>query len=364
MKVALCPKTNLHTLATGIVAKLLQVLDVAVQGTCLAITGTITVIGKEPAQGEVVVQITVDSCTGRELIVVLLAVQSLLHATVVLLALLVELAVLVGHLDTLFVLSLFFPEVTVICIQMSLIETELGQEYGITGQLVEVVQQGHSTLVDHHKDIQIICLVIKHGVVCLGSTEVIATGLEGVPHHAIAGSAPIVGSGTADATIHPVVGVHDGNELVLVRETAVLHATAEEIIILVLSELHDGALLGKLSGNHLVYYDLAALQGLNLTSLCVHLHNNFLCGKCTCRGIKHYLTGIATRIVHQNLCLGTCLGVTDDTSVGVLEHTEGMGTIEVHIHTMTSIKGNLGGGLVEHTDTVCTQISSSTEKYC
>ena len=204
--------------------------------------------------------------------------------------------------------------------------------------------------------------MIKHSVVCLGSTEVIATGLEGVPHHAIAGSAPIVGSGTADTTIHPVVGVHDGNELVLVRETAVLHATAEEVIVLVLGELHGCALLAKLCGHNLIYDDLATLQGLNLTGLGVHLHNNFLCGKCTCRGIKHYLTGIATRIVYQNLCLGTCLGVTDDTSVGVLEHTEGMGTIEVHIHTMTSIKGNLGGGLVEHTDTVCPNTGSTCQQ--
>ena len=276
MKVALCPKAYLHTLATGIVAKLLQVLDVAVQSTSLAITGTITVIGKEPAQGEVVVEITVDSSTGRELIVVLLAVQGFLHATVVLLALIVELAVLVGHLDSLVILFLLCPEVTVVGIQVSLIETELRQQNRITCQLIEVVQQGHGTLVDHHEDIQIICLVIKHGVVCLGSTEVIATGLEGVPHHAIASSAPIVRSGTADATIHPVVGVLDGNELVLVRETAVLHATAIEVIILILSKLHGCALLTKLCGNHLINNKFTTLDGLNLTSLCVHLNHNLL----------------------------------------------------------------------------------------
>ena len=362
MKVALCPKTDLNTLATGIVAKLLQVLYVTVQGTCLTITCTITIVGKEPAQGEVVVKITVDSSTGRELIVVLLTVQSLLHTTVVLLALLVELAVLIRHLDVVITLCLLCPEVAVVSIQVTLIETELGQQDWITCQLIEVVQQGYGTFVHHHEDIQIVGIVIKHGILCLGITEIITAGLESVPHHTITACAPIVWSRATNTTIHPVVGVHDGNELALVRETAVLHTTTEEVIVLVLGELHGCAFLAKLCGHNLIYDDLATLQSLNLTSLGVHLYNNLLCSKGCSLSIKHHLTGIATRVVHQDLCLGTCLRVTDDTTVGILENTEGVRTIEVHIHTLSAIQGHLCGSLVEHTDAVCPNTGSTCQQ--
>ncbi len=97
VQVTLGPKTYLYALLTGIFAKLLKILHVALQGLCLTITSTITIIGKEPAQRHVIVQITVYCGTGRELIVLLLSIQTFLYTSVVLLTLVVGLAILVCH---------------------------------------------------------------------------------------------------------------------------------------------------------------------------------------------------------------------------------------------------------------------------
>lgn len=138
MQVRLRPETDLDTLPAGIVAQRLQVADIAVEGLLLSVSRTVTVVGKQPSERHVVSRITVDHRTRRELIVVLLAVERLLHTAVVALALLVTLAVLEEY--TLLILC---PIVPVIRIQMSLIETELGQQHGIARKLVIVVQKRH-----------------------------------------------------------------------------------------------------------------------------------------------------------------------------------------------------------------------------
>ena len=138
MQVRLRPETDLDTLPAGIVAQRLQVADIAVEGLLLSVPGTVTVVGKQPSERHVVSRITVDHRTRRELIVVLLAVERLLHTAVVALALLVTLAVLEEY--TLLILG---PIVPVIRVQMSLIETELGQQHGIARKLVIVVQKRH-----------------------------------------------------------------------------------------------------------------------------------------------------------------------------------------------------------------------------
>ena len=75
VQVRLCPESDFHTVLAGVISKLLQVLDVSVQGAVLAISGSISVVRQEPAQWHVVLDVSVDGRTSRELVVVLLAVQ-------------------------------------------------------------------------------------------------------------------------------------------------------------------------------------------------------------------------------------------------------------------------------------------------
>ena len=152
MKVALCPQTNLHTLRTGIVAKLTQVVYVAVKRTSLSVTGSISVVGEEPSQRHIVVDVAVDGCTCRELIVVLLAVQALLGSAIVLLALLIHLAVLENHCSVL----VFLPIVAVVGIQMTFVKTELRHQNGVACELIEVVEQLYGSLVKHYKHVEIV----------------------------------------------------------------------------------------------------------------------------------------------------------------------------------------------------------------
>ena len=152
MKVALCPQTNLHALRTGIVAKLTQVVYIAVERTSLSVTGSISVVGEEPSQRHIVVDVAVDGCTCRELIVVLLAVQALLGSAIVLLALLIHLAVLENHCSVL----VFLPIVAVVGIQMAFVKTELRHQNGVASELIEVVEQLYGSLVKHYKHVEIV----------------------------------------------------------------------------------------------------------------------------------------------------------------------------------------------------------------
>ena len=152
MKVALRPQTYLNALRTSIVAKLAQIVDIAVKRTCLSVTGSISVVGEEPSERHVMIDVAVDGSTCRELIVVLLAVQALLCSAIVLLALLIHLAVLKHHRSVLVLL----PIVAVVGIQVAFVESELRHEHWVASELIKVVEQLHGSLVEHYKHVEIV----------------------------------------------------------------------------------------------------------------------------------------------------------------------------------------------------------------
>ena len=202
VQVRLCPQTYLHATLAGILAKLTQVLHVAFERTGLSVAGTVTVVGEHPSERHVVSGIAVYHGAGRELVVVLLTIERLLDAAIVLLALLVALAILEEHAVAVGALG---PVVAVVGIEVTLVETELGQQHGITGELVEVVEQGYGTLIDHHEEVHVVA-VVRHGHQAVAlRVEVILTGLEGIPHHAVATGRPVVGSGRSHTAVDPVV---------------------------------------------------------------------------------------------------------------------------------------------------------------
>ena len=137
-----------------VICQALQVLDVAVQRFGLSIAGSVAVVRQQPAERHIMILIAVDHGTCGELVVVLFAVQRFFDTAVVFLAFLVAFAVF--KKDTFFV---FHPVVAVVGIQMSLVETELRQQHRVTGQLVEIVQQGDSAVVNHIEGIQIVRVV-------------------------------------------------------------------------------------------------------------------------------------------------------------------------------------------------------------
>ena len=62
VKVALCPQTDFHTFAASVVAKLTEVFNVAIERFRLSVTRTISIVGEEPTQGHIIIEIAVDGC--------------------------------------------------------------------------------------------------------------------------------------------------------------------------------------------------------------------------------------------------------------------------------------------------------------
>ena len=99
------------------------------------------------------VHVAVDGSSGRELIVVLFAIERLLDARLVAGTLLVALAVLEGHGATLVCL---FPVVTVVGIEVSLVETELRQQHGVARQLIVFAQQVGRLFAHHEEYVEVL----------------------------------------------------------------------------------------------------------------------------------------------------------------------------------------------------------------
>ena len=62
VKIALCPESDFHTFATGVVTKLAEVFNVAIERFRLSVASAVSIVGEEPAQGHIIVEIAVDGC--------------------------------------------------------------------------------------------------------------------------------------------------------------------------------------------------------------------------------------------------------------------------------------------------------------
>ena len=200
MQVALRPEAYLHALGAGVFAQLAQILYVAGQRVGLSVAGTVSVVGQEPSEGHVVGGIAVDDGTGGELIVALLAVETLADASVVALALAVAHAVfehdpLAGGVGG--------PVVAVVGVEMALVESEFRQQHRVAGELIEVGEKLRRSLVDHDEYVDPWRLMREtHRAGRLGAEVVGAFGKR-VPHHSVAVGAPVEGGRGGNASVGP-----------------------------------------------------------------------------------------------------------------------------------------------------------------
>ena len=191
IEVGLGPQSDFHAVLAGIVAEGFQVADVAFEGGVLPVAGAIAVVGENPAEGHVVCRIAVDDGTGREGVVVFLAVQRFLDAPVVFLAFLIAFPVF--HEDG--AGAVFFPVVAVVGIEVPFVKGEFRQKDGLPGKLVKAVKQFCCRVAGYDEKVQIILVVREHGFALLCCPEIVDSRAEGVPEYAVAGGGPIKGSG-------------------------------------------------------------------------------------------------------------------------------------------------------------------------
>ena len=347
VQVALRPQTDFYAFAAGVVAKFLQVLNVAVERGRLAVACAVAVVGQEPAERHVVGEIAVDGGAGRELVVLLFAVEALLDASVVLLALVVALAVLVEH-EAVFGL---LPVVAVVGVEVAFVETELGQEHGVARELIEVVEQCHGFAVDHDEGVEVVLLMRENDLAALGGAEVVAAGLEGVPHHAVALGAPIERRGRCHTAVHPVVGVFNGNGLALVAEAAVLHTTAVEVFASMGAEGECGAVVVEGDGLETLNHHVACFLVRHGEAARLFVDAQ----ECACRGYldvaavvleAHFLRG-AAGVGHEDVGMWVGLRVTHDAAVVVAEEAENVFAVEVDSQSLTVGVDDLDGRAIQ-----------------
>ena len=353
MEVALRPQTYFYTLATGVLAKLAQVLNIAIECFRLAIACSITIVGEEPTQGHIVAEVAVDGGAGRELIVLgIRTVEGLANTAIVLLAFVVSLAVFVEH-EAVFGRR---PIVTVVSIEVALVEAEFGQQHGVTRQLVEVAEQTGGCFVDHEEHVEVVLVVGENHAVRLRGSEVVLTGAEGVPEDAVAARRPIERRGRRHSAVHPVVRILNGNHLALVREAAVLHTAAVEVLLGVGAEGHRHLALLESHGlgpfnDHLVGIEVAHAEQARLA---VNVYGQTLRadGGISFAGRHLQTAHSAAGIVHEDMGHGRGLRFAQDATSVVLEQAEDVCAVEIERQALAVGIDHLNGRGIDLSDSV------------
>ena len=309
-QIALAPEAGGDAVFSGICAEFCQILHVCVNGcdtlggagavgvdaaghvvAVLAVAGAVAVVGQQIAQGHIHGHILVKQGPGRELIgrirsfgevlggnggteavqglgmaslrdpvaagLTGLAVggQNALAAVVGVAAVDLPAAGAVG-VD---------PGVTVVGVQMGLIEGVLRQQDRCAGDMVVARQQ----LLDRFGDgrtvgqevvsVELVFVVDRADGAVLSLAEVIDAGQEGVAQHTVALGGVVEGVGRGNAAVDPVALVLDVDGLAGVDEAAVLGAAAEEVLALVLDQGLGG--LAAQGQGLLLFHDDLALVG-------------------------------------------------------------------------------------------------------
>ena len=233
---------------------------------------------------------------------------------------------------------------------MSLVEPKLGYKYGIACQLVEIVEQGHCSVVYHEEDVQIRGIMADGGLVGLALSEIVGTWCKGVPHDTISASAPEERCGTGDSSVYPVVGVAYVDGLTFVTEPSVLYTAAIEPVVGTLLQSHAHVASGKIGGRGLSDNLLAVIRNEQFSIVSDRNPQVSYADGVTLQGQTFHL---AAWVVCQNLCRRIGLGVADDTSLGILEQAEDMGSVEVDVEILLVFQMNLHGGGIHPCKLLC-----------
>ena len=332
VKIALRPQSDFHTFGAGVISECFEVLDVAVECRRLSVAGAVAVVGEEPAEGHVIVEIAIDGSARRELIIVEFAVETFANAAIVLLAFVVGLAILHFH-ETLAVFR-FRPVVAVVGVEVTLIKTKFGQQHGVSGELIEAAEQGFWVIGHPEEDIEIFFAVAELHLLGVRGAEVIKTGFEGVPHHAVALRAPIERGGGGHTAVHPVVGVLDGDALSAVREATVLHAAAVEVLSGPTGEFQMRAVAveGTEGGRFDHRIDLIFLVDGETAVAAIEHHFDLIGGEGALLVVLLHIESrhVFARLFDEDVGGRFCFGVVGGAAGGILVDAENVVSVEIY----------------------------------
>ena len=269
------------------------------------------------------------------MVVVFFTVERFFDASVVFLAFFVAFAVFKE--DSFFV---FFPVVAVVGVEVSLVKTEFREQYRVPGELVEVVEQGHCSVVDHEEHVEVVGFVVQLDCARLFRSEVILSFFKGVPHEGVAVGGPVVRGGRSHSPVGPAVLVFDGYVFAFVGESSVLYPTAVEVFFRVFFEGDDGFVFRKLYGLCFFYNCFAGGKVDNFELRCFFVDQDFdfpggdgdVVSFFTEFHFAHGLAGL----LYEDFCFGLCFRIAENASVVVLEKAEDVVAVEVESHCLIS----------------------------
>ena len=164
--------------------------------------------------------------------------------------------------------------------------------------------------------------------------EVIKTGFEGVPHHAVALRAPIERGGGGHTAVHPVVGVLDGDALSAVREATVLHAAAVEVLSGPTGEFQMRAVAveGTEGGRFDHRIDLIFLVDGETAVAAIEHHFDLIGGEGALLVVLLHIESrhVFARLFDEDVGGRFCFGVVGGAAGGVLVDAENVVSVEIY----------------------------------
>ena len=255
-----------------------------------------------------------------------------------------------GAVDAAAVLGLG-PVVAVVGVQVPFVESELGQQHGVAGQLVEVVEQLDGRAVHHDEQVEVVRVVRQTHRSGFRGPEAVESRCEGVPHDAVAGRGPVEGGRRGDASVGPLVRIDDADALSLVREAAVLHAAAVKIFVRLRLQGKAGFALFKKDGGCLLRHHGMILQIDHLEKRGLFTYLNPDLPRSDDNRIPllvHIQPGNRLPgIVRQNAGFRFRLGVADITANDITENTEKVITVKIQRHPAVVVKQHFHGGRID-----------------
>ncbi len=243
-------------------------------------------------------------------------------------------------------LGIFFPVVAVVGVEVTFIEAEFGQENGVTGELIIVVQEGDGTIVYHDKEIKIVRVVAETHLSGLFGAEVVRALFERIPKDTVTACRPVEWGRRAYTTVGPAIGVLYGYLLAAVGETSVLHAATIEVFALVGTERQCHFAFFE-SGGGCFFKNGASRRRVRDAYAAVRLvdGDGGLAGGEDVGAVAfvHVKRGDRlARLIDEDLGLGLGLRVAWNTALRVAEKADNVLAVEVELDALAVGQNNFG----------------------
>ena len=174
-----------------------------------------------------------------------------------------------------------------------------------------------------------------------------------MPHHPVAFSGPVERCRGGHSSVHPVVGVLDGNLFACMGEPSVLDPSSVEIFSFTVLERECHAVASEFRRCG-PFYDLVPRPEVghcqNGTPADLHL---YLRSREDCRTVfksRSHFPCIPSRAVRKYPCRRVGLRVTDNPAAVVLEHAENLRTVKVYDTDLSVTEYDFRGGSVDLPD--------------